>query len=486
MVLIIKEDNKAIAASKAGMDRKTARKYVKARMLPSQMKKDHTWPTRKDPFEGSWDMIKSMLEVNPGLQAVTIFDHLLKEYPGQYREGQLRTLQRRIKDWRALNGPPKEVFFPQIHDPGDLSQSDFTSMNELGITIQRESFEHLLYHYVLTYSNWETGSVCFSESFESLSAGYQNAVWKLGGSAIRHRTDRMSAAVNKECNPDKFTPRYKALLAHYGVMPERTNPASANENGDIEQRHYRLKKALGQALMLRGSRDFNSLEEYERFLEDIFDKLNSARLKKLRDEIDHLKPLPSRRLDDYKPVEVTVSPSSTIHIHRNTYSVNSRLIGERVTAKIYVSHIEVYYRGKMVERLKRLKGASNHSVNYRHIIEWLVRKPGAFENFRYKSDMFPSSQFRMAYDHLKGRNPLRASSEYLKILHLAAAEGESVVGSIIKDLLLNDQTLSYPLVAKRSLNSQSIPKPTEVAISEPSLSAYDELLTSGKEVSSHG
>ena len=146
---------------------------------------------------------------------------------------------------------------------------------ELRVEPLFELFEHLLYHFVLTYSDWETGTICFSESFESLSAGYQSAVWELGGVTKKHRTDRMSAAVNKDCHPEKFTRRYRALLRHYGVEPERTNPARANENGDIEQRHYRLKKALAQALMLRGSRDFNTRQEYEKFLRKIFDQLNA-------------------------------------------------------------------------------------------------------------------------------------------------------------------------------------------------------------------
>jgi len=486
MMLMNREGSKATAASKAGMDRKTARKYVNIRLLPSQIKKPHTWPTRKDPFKDVWDKIKGMLKVSPGLEAVTIFDYLQKKRPGHYPDGQLRTLQRRIRIWRSLEGPAKEVFFPQEHRPGELSESDFTNMNDLGITIQKERFEHLLYHYVLTYSNWEAGNICFSESFESMSAGYQNAVWQLGGVTKKHRTDRMSAAVNKDCNPEKFTARYKALLSHYGVMPERTNPASANENGDVEQRHYRFKKAVSQALMLRGSSDFFGQKEYERFLMGVFDRLNSNRLVKLHEEIDLLKPLPARRLDDYKPIEATVSPSSTIHVLHNTYSVNSRLIGERVQVKIYVALIEVVYANTVIERIPRLKGVSKHRVDYRHIIDWLVRKPGAFENFRYRSDMFPSSQFRMAYDRLKRDNPLRANAEYLKILHLAALEGEGLVESVIRSLLLKDQALSSGLVGNLIAESSDMPKPTDVRIDELSLSAYDELLVSGAEVLANG
>ena len=197
MKLINTEDTIATAASKAGMDEKTARKYFRLEKLPSEIAGPHTWRTRKDPFEDVWDGVQGLLEINPGLEAKTIFDDLQRRYPGRFSDGQLRTLQRRIKIWRALEGPSKEVFFPQIHYPGQLCQSDFTDMKKLGVTIQQEPFDHLIYHFVLTYSNWEAGSICFSESFESLSEGLQNALWELGGVPKSHRTDCLTTAVQK-------------------------------------------------------------------------------------------------------------------------------------------------------------------------------------------------------------------------------------------------------------------------------------------------
>ncbi len=484
-MLIKREKTKAIAAAKAGMDEKTARKYVKTGKQPSEIKKNHNWQTRQDPFETSWEQIKELLEANPGLEAKTIFEYLQREKPGEYQDGQLRTLQRRLKYWRATEGPAKEVFFPQVHRPGELSESDFTYMKGLGITIRRELFDHLLYHFVLTYSNWETGTICFSESFESLSAGYQNAVWELGGVTKKHRTDRMSAAVNKDCNPEKFTKRYKALLRHYGVEPERTNPARANENGDVEQRHYRIKRAISQALMLRGSHDFSSRPEYEQFLNKIFDQLNAGRQKKLEEELSVLRRLPVRQLDDYKPKEVTVSPSSTIHVQHNTYSVHSRLIGERVLVKIYVDYLEVWYAQRKVEHIPRLRGESKYSIDYRHIIDWLVRKPGAFKNYRYKSEMFPSSYFRIVYDYLKRENPLRAHKEYVAILYMAAKEGESLTESAIRHLLSREQVLSVESVRQIITKDSQIPSITDIAIDAVSLKAYDELLNI-REVVVHG
>ena len=470
------EKTKAIAADKTGMDRKTARKYEKANILPSVMKQPHEWRTRADPFNVVWDQIKGMLLTNPGLQANTIFDYLQREHKGSFKAGQLRTLQRRIRLWRSTDGPAKEVFFPQVHHPGDLSESDFTNMNELGITIRGEPFDHLLYHFVLSYSNWETGTICFSESFESLSAGYQNAVWALGGVTKRHRTDRMSSAVHKDCDPEKFTRRYAALLRHYAVTPERTNPASANENGDIEQRHYRFKSAVKQALMLRGSHDFESRQDYGAFLAGIFDRLDAGRKEKLSEEIPILGDLPCRRIGDYKVIEATVTPSSTVHIQHNTYSVHSRLIGERVEVRLFVDHLDIWYAHKLVERLPRLRGEGKHVVNYRHVIDWLVRKPGAFKDYRYRSDMFPSSYFRMAYDNLKQHNALNADKEYLRILHIAALNGQAATESALRALLSKDIVITAEAVRKLVDNEDRLPAVTDVAVNDVRLDDYDTLL----------
>lgn len=475
--LMKSEKTKGIAAAKAGMDAKTARKYVKSGKLPGEIRREHDWRTRPDPFTSDWERIKGLLEANPGLEAKTIFEYLQREEPQKYQDGQLRTLQRRLKHWRATEGPAKEVFFPQIHRPGELSESDFTHMKDLGITIRGELFDHLMYHFVLTYSDWETGTICFSESFESLSAGYQNAVWELGGVTRKHRTDRMSAAVNKDCNPDKFTQRYRALLRHYGVEPERINSGRANENGDVEQRHYRFKRTVQQALMLRGSRDFCTRKDYEQFLRELLDQMNAGRDKKLQEELEIMRRLPGRRLDDNKPIEITVSPSSTIHVQHNTYSVHSRLIGERVSVKIFVDYLEVWYGQRKVEHIPRLRGEGKYRIHYRHIIDWLIRKPGAFENYRYKSEMFPSSYFRIAYDDLKRRNPLRANKEYVGILSTANKEGENRTESAIRHLLSQEKPVTVESVRELVVENNSMPAITDVAIDAVSLKAYDELLS---------
>ena len=175
--------------------------------------------TREDPFGEVWDAVQQQVQESPGLEAKTLFEWLQREYPGRFSDGQIRTLQRRIKLWRVTEGPAQEVYFGQKHMPGRLCASDFTHMTELGITLAGQTFEHLVYHFVLTYSNWETGTICYSESLESLSEGWQNAVWELGAVAAEHRTDSLSSAVNNVSNLEEFNPRYEGVMRYYGVKP---------------------------------------------------------------------------------------------------------------------------------------------------------------------------------------------------------------------------------------------------------------------------
>lgn len=271
----------AAAAARTDMDEKTARKYQRLQKLPSETTAERSWRTRGNPFTAVWPEVCALLEENPGLQAKTLFQELQRRYPGQFADGQLRTLQRQVRCWRALSGPPKEVFFAQVHEPGRLAASDFTRMGGLGVTIAGQPFDHMVYHFVLTYSNWETATICFSESFESLSEGLQNALWELGGVPQRHRTDRLSTAVNNLTEKKEFTQRYEGLMHHYGLLPEKIQAGHANENGDIEQRHHRFKQAVDQALMLRGGRDFADRAAYGVFLREVLRQLNAGRQQRL-------------------------------------------------------------------------------------------------------------------------------------------------------------------------------------------------------------
>jgi|LSQX01.3.fsa_nt_gb hypothetical protein len=466
----------AQSADKAGMDEKTARKYRRLGRLPSEIAPQRSWRTRKDPFADVWPEVHAALEEAPGLEAKTLFVSLQGKYPGKFDDSQLRSFQRGVKRWRAMAGPAKEVFFSQVHPPGRLCASDFTHMKSLAVTIGGQPFDHLVYHFVLTYSNWESVTICFSESFESLSEGFQNGLWELGGAPQRHRTDRMSLAVNNASDEREFTQRYAGLLGYYGIEGEKIQANEPNENGDAEQSHRRFKEAVEQALLLRGDRDFASREAYERFLRELVAARNAGRRKRLEEELPRLRRLPERRRESYKRLWVGVDRGSLIHVDRNTYSVPSRLIGERVEVRLYVEHVEVWYAQQEVERFPRLRGRKKHAVNYRHIIDWLVRKPGAFENYVYREDLFPTSRFRMAYDALRQSQGERGTKEYLGILYLAARQSEMAVDEALRALLTGDQPVTQAAVEQLLHEAEKVPAVTEVAVEEVDLLDFDDLL----------
>jgi hypothetical protein len=472
-----KQDYQYQAADAAGMSSKTAGKYLQSGKLPSQCRVEHTWPTRQDPFAEDWDFVKRLLQdTQAALEAKTLLAYLQRAYPGKYHDGQLRTLQRHIKAWKALYGPAKEVFFSQHYDPGQWSCSDFTSMNKLAITIAQQPFDHLFYHFVLCYSNWQAGRICFSESFESLSLGLQDALWKLGGVPAYHRTDNLTSAVHKVGHPDIFTRKYRGLADHYGFESSKTNPASPHENGDVEKSNDLFKKAVDQSLILRGSRDFDTVEAYEKFLQKIIDRMNQNVHKRFAEEIDVLKQLPNLRYDDYETRTCKVGRGGTFRLLHNTYSAHSRLVGETVTVRVYADQLEIWYAQRQIETLPRLRGENGHCINYRHLIDRLVRKPGAFENYCYKDDLFPTSQFRIAYDILRDAYSIRqANKEYLKILELAAKESESLVNEALRWLIHLEEEISFAKVKQFIDSKQKALEPTDVYIESVDIQGYDSL-----------
>jgi hypothetical protein len=287
----------------------------------------------------------------------------------------------------------------------------------------------------------------------------------------------LSTAVHKAENPEEFTQRYQSLLNYYHLKGCKTQPSSPNENGDVEQRNYRFKQAVDQSLMLRGSRDFDSREAYALFLRQLFVQLNAGRQKRFREEEAVLGSLPSRRLESCTKLEVRVGPSSTIRVKHNVYSVDSRLIRERVMIRLYAEYLEVCHGQRCLERIPRLRGCGRHHIQYRHIIDWLRRKPGAFANYRYRSDLFPSSRFRMAYDALQQRHTAGvATKEYLHILELAAKDNEAAVDNVLRVLIDRDEPISAACVAD-AIRSGMEPAPvTDVTISPICLTSYDQLL----------
>lgn len=462
--------NQEAAAAKAGMSLRTARRYLRKGLR--RQRSPRSYRTRPDPFENVWEEVRTMLKRDCGLEAKTILEWLQVQYSDTFNKGHLRTLQRRVREWRAVEGPDKDVKFPQNIQPGRQSQSDYTWCNELEITIKGEPFKHMLFHFMLPYSRWESVSLAFSESFETLTDGYRRAVRKLGWVAREHRTDNLAAAVPIGMR-HVFQQRWTDFLAHYGVKPSANNPRQSHENGSVEKSHDELKTAIDQRLRLRGCRDFDSVDSYMGFVELIVDNRNRQRKDRLMEEIKHLEELPDCDWTDPKETFPTVSAWSTIVVFKAIYSVPSRLIGSQVRIMAYPETIQVYLGRKLLLEMPRVP-AGCRSINYRHLITHLLRKPGAFRNYQFREELFPSIVFRQAFDRLCAGGIDRGEREYLRILNAAALSGEQDVAAAIEVLLEQDkeptEAAVKALVDKRK-------EPPEVVVEQPNLRSYDALLT---------
>lgn len=465
-------------ADRLKVDVKTIRSYQKSNSPPSTLKRDHDWVTRLNPYDDLWPEIEALLDVEPNLQAITIFDHLQRTYPGKFQDGQKRTLERKIRKWRALNGPTKEVYFDQTHRPGELGASDFSHMTECDVTIKGSPFPHMIYHFVLTYSNWESMMVCATETFDNLAEGFQKAMWELNGAPTSHRTDRLSAAVkNLKGTPSEFTDSYESLMNHYGMEFEKIQAGKGNENGDVEQSHYRFKTCVKQALMLRGSRDFESTEDYRVFLEKLVVQRNKGRSVRFEEDLKCLRPLPEDRLNTDKIFTPKVTKNSTVSINSNIYSVHNGLIGERLRVRQKTEQLEVWLGSELVDILPRIRGSNDRSIHYRHVIDSLIRKPGAFHNYVFREEMFPTTNFRLAYDQLCDKSPSKGTKEYLKILYLAAKESEAQVQIALTHLLKENKEISENTILELLTLPDGGNELTDAQVDSINLKIYDDLVS---------
>jgi len=474
-----------MAAVKAGMHRETAGKYIAGGQLPSQQRGDRYWVTRPNPFEDHWAEAEAMLTDAPELESRALFEWVCEQYPGAYHEGQLRTFQRHVHRWRALCGPDKEVYFQQEHVPGVRMETDFTCMNALAITIGGEPFDHLLCHDVLTYSNWEWATICHAESLLALRNGLQTALVQLGHVPVQHWTDHSTAATHELGGDERgrrgFNVGYLKIMEHFGIEPHTINRGEPHENGDVESANGALKRRIKQHLLLRGNRDFDDLDAYRQFIEGVLHKANTRRCKRVVEELNAMKPLEVALLPAYIEEKVHVSRWSTIQTDRRIYSVPSRLIGETVRVQRYEESVEVFLAGQHQLSMPRLSGEHTHAINYRHIIEWLIRKPGAFARYRFRADLFPSLRFRRAYDRLcEACSPRAADIEYLRILRQAARTMEVDVERVLGDLE------EHGIVPRWAALMEFWPAPEAAQLPDLAplcvqLSDYDQLL-SAKEV----
>lgn len=471
------------AAMKADMDRKTARRYVKAQKLPSELKTPRWWRTRQDRFAEDWPEIEKLLGDAPGMEAQTVLEVLQERHPGRYDEAQLRTLQRRIRRWRAESGPDREIMFGQAHRPGEAGQTDFTWGTELAVTIAGVAFVHMLCVFVLPYSNWQWATVCLSESLAALRRGIQAALFQLGRVPSFHQTDNSTAATHKlgrqEAERDRrgFNEEYLGVMRHFGMEPRTIEVGEKEQNGDVEAGHRALKRRLEQALLKRGSRDFRDRDDYESWVQEILVKTNSGRGPRVAEEIAAMRPLAAAKLPEFTELEVPVCTGSTARVKRCVYSLPSRLIGERLLVRLFDERVEFYYAGHHQMTVERLRGDKRHCIDYRHVIWSLVRKPGAFARYVYREEMFPSLIFRRAYDAIQTPNRgTKGDLEYLRILHLAASTIEADVERALTLLLVDAAAITADAV-KRLIGTQteatSVPA---LARPEVDLGVYDALL----------
>ena len=471
------------AAAKAGFSTATAYRIEGDLRLPSTNKKPRG-RRRPDPLAGIFDEeIVPLLEHTPGIRAVALFEELMRRHP-ELGPGVRRTLERRARQWRAVHGPEQEIVFRQIHPPGQLGLSDFTDASGLGVRIAGARLKHLLYHFRLAYSGFAHAHVVLGgESFTALAEGLQNALWSLGGAPLEHRSDSLSAAYRnlKRDQREDATARYAALCAHYGMAPSRNNRGESHENGAVEGPHGHLKRALADALLLRGSSDFHALSEYRAFVDEVVGRRNAHHRARIDVERAVLKPLPRQRTEDFDTIRVRVTSSGGFILRKVFYSVPSRLVGHQLTVRLYDERLELFLGTTPLMQLPRGRvkdnGCNGHVVDYRHVIHSLRRKPMALRNLVYRDSLFPRQAYQRAFDALleaKGeRAACRDTVALLWLAHERTCEAElaEAIETCLDNGALPDPTA---LTARFAPAPRTVP---EIRVELGSLADYDVLLT---------
>ncbi len=469
------------AAAKTGISVASARRLESATTLPSQRPPRH-WRTRADPLAEVWaSEVVPMLQGAPSLMAITVLEELQRRHPERFADGVLRTLQRRISQWRAEHGGERELFFAQEHPPGRLGLSDFTVADELDVSLGGIAFPHRLYQFALAHSGWRHVRVVLGgESFQSLAAGLQDALWMAGGVPQEHRTDSLSAAFNNLAEREELTARYQDLCRHYGLRPTRNNTGVSHENGAIEARQGSLKRALEQSLLLRGSREFDDLLAYEQFVAETVRRLNARCARAWEAERACLKPLPARRTTDFEEVDARVSKFGVFTAKGVLYSVPSRLAGQRLKVRLHSTHLQAWLGGVKVFECERLHAstAERHPkrIDWRHMLPSLRAKPGAFARWVLRDAMFPRSEYAQAWEHISQALPERAACRLMVGL-LDLADRANVVAELALELgrLLHKAELPDIDMLKERFAPRPAVMP-QVVVVMPTAAVYDELL----------
>lgn len=466
------------AAMKSAMHRHTAAKYLKAGKGPQPEEKRGR--RRPDPIRDLWIEAERMLAVAPELESKGLFEHLLGRATSETQvmaRKAMRTFQRRVAGWRRRNGPAKEVYFAQVKKPGESIQLDWTHAKELGVTINDEAYEHLLCHVVLPYSNVQWAVPCQSESMLSLKHGLQDALWMLGGVPMMLQTDQSSTATHvlkRGATERGFNKEYLALCEHLGLKPTTINASCPNENGDIESANGHLKRRLATHLALRGSKEFGSIAEYAAFVGQVCRNANLLRVDRYAEEVAVMKPLPESRFPDVIEETARVSGFSTVRIRHKPYSVPSRLIGAIVVAQISEGEVVITHEGEEVARYPRT-GTPKGGIDYRHVVHWLRRKPGAFAGYVHREELFPRTVFRQAYDALVTHEKEAADKQYIELLWLASTRGENEVADALGAELRAGRVPCAQTLPMATDPGQDSPPPLRALT--PDLSAYDKLIS---------
>jgi len=472
----------AIAAAKASISIATAYRLEKDSRLPSQ-KKARRERRRPDPLADIFEAeVVPMLKAAPGIRAIAIFDEMIRRHP-ELGAGIRRTLERRIRSWRAIHGEEQEIIFRQVHVPGRMGLSDFTDMGAAGVTIAGVALDHRLYHFRLAYSGFEHAHVVLGgESFVALAEGLQNALWSLGGVPSEHRSDSLSAAfrnLDKDARTD-LTVRYEDLCSHYGMTASRNNAGVAHENGSIEGPHGHLKRAINDALLMRGSSDFDDLAAYRRFVDEIVSRCNARNSKRIDIERAELQELPVRRTSDYEEITVRVTSSGGFRLRKVFYTVPSRLIGHRLRVRLFDDRLDIFIGGTQLMTLPRGRaspsGKHDQVVNYRHVIHSLRRKPMALLNLVYRDQLFPREAYRRTFDMLVDRLPERQACRTMVDL-LALAHERGCERELADQLTVSLQARRLPDMT--ALRARFAPDPARlpnVVVRLAPLNAYEALL----------
>lgn len=476
-------DGVAVAAARAGFSTATGYRLAGDPQLPSQ-KAAPRGRRRPDPLADIFDAeIVPMLQAAPGLRAVAVFEEMQRRHP-DLGIGIRRTMERRIRAWRALHGEGQEVIFRQVHEPGKMGLSDFTDMAELGVTVAGTLLDHRLYHFRLIWSGFEHAHVILGgESYVALAQGLQNALWALGGSPLDHRSDSLSAAfrnLDTDARAD-LTRRYDALCEHYGMTPSRNNRGIAHENGSIESAHGHLKKTMRDALLMRGSAAFDNLVDYRRFVDEVIAAKNRRNAARIDAERACLQVLPDRRTSDYEETIVTVTSTSGFTLRKVFYTVPSRLIGHRLRVRLYDDRLELLIGGTPLMTLPRGRASANgkhgHVVDYRHVIRSLRRKPMALAGLVYRDALFPREAYRRMFEclseQMSERSACRIMVELLALAHERACEAE-LAGILAADLAADRLPDMAALRTRFAPDPATLP---EVVVTLAPLSGYDILLS---------